>query len=266
MRALCLLRSPPVYRREAVCRGLRAAGFDVVPRIDRPRAGDVVLTWNRYGAGHAEASRFERAGGRAIVMENGHLGKDFAGDSWYALALGHHAGRGTWPHCDDAWAPGAAAGAAQHARWDDLGVQLQPWRQPGGETIVLHQRGIGEPGIASPPGWAERVTARIKGARMRTHPGAGNKTELEHDVRNASCVITWASGAALRCLVLGIPVYHDMLGWVGAPAALTLDRWGQQPPLCDDAARLSMFRRLAYAQWRLSEIESGHAFRALLCL
>lgn len=263
MRALCLLRSPPVYRREAVCHGLRAAGYEVVAKLDKPEPADVVLSWNRYGAGHAHASRFEHAGARCVVMENGHLGKDFCGDSWYALALGHHAGRGTWPHADaDAWAPWPGDPPPWTARWDALGVQLQPWRPPGGETIVLHQRGIGEPGIASPPGWAERVTARIKGARMRTHPGSGNKIELEHDVRNASRVITWASGAALRCLVLGMPVWYEMHGWIGAPAAHQLDRLAV--PRCDDAARLHMLRRLAWAQWRLSEIESGHAFRTLL--
>jgi hypothetical protein len=31
-----------------------------------------------------------------------------------------------------------------------------------------------------------------------------------------------------------------------------------------DAGRLAMFQRLAWAQWRLSEIESGFAFRWLL--
>jgi hypothetical protein len=265
MRALCLLRSPPVYRRDAVCRGLVAAGLDVVQSIDKPRPDDVVVTWNRYGAGHSEATRFERAGARAVVMENGHLGKDFAGDSWYALALGHHAGRGNWPYSSEAWTTGAATDADRHARWDDLGIKLQPWRQPGGETIVLHQRGIGEHGIASPHRWAEELTPRINGARMRVHPGSGNTTTLEHDTRNASEVITWASGAALRCLVMGIPVWYAMDGWIGAPAALPLkQRAPGVQPLRDDAARLGMLRRLAWAQWRLSEIESGHAFRTLL--
>lgn len=267
MRAVCLLRPAPVYRRDAVMVGLRAAGYEVHTKLP-PKlcASDILVSWNRYGVPDQQAHMVERAGGRAVIMENGYLGKDLAGDSWYAMSIGHHAGRGRWPFCDEPagyWDMAAGTGAA--ARWDDLGVQLAPWREPGGETIVLHQRGIGEHGIASPHRWAEDLTPRIKRARMRVHPGAGNTTSLEHDVRHASEVITWASGAALRCLTLGIPVWYAMPGWIGAPAALPLaDRALGLQPLRDDFARLAMFRRLAWAQWRLSEIESGHAFRTLL--
>lgn len=267
MRALCVLRAAPVYRRDAVFQGLRAAGYEVHTKM-MPHlcASDIIVSWNRYGVPDQQAHMIERAGGRAVIMENGYLGKDLAGDSWYALSVGHHAGRGSWPGSGEPaghWSMATGAGAA--ARWDDLAIPLAPWREPGGETIVLHQRGIGEHGIASPHRWAEDLTPRIKGARMRAHPGAGNTTDLEHDVRKASEVITWASGAALRCLTMGIPVWYAMPGWIGAPAALPLQeraRWVL--PLRDDAARLGMLRRLAWAQWRLSEIESGHAFRTLL--
>lgn len=267
MRALCVIRPAPVYRRDAVLRGLRAAGYEVHnTMMPRPCASDIIVSWNRYGVPHQQARVIEAAGGRAVIMENGYLGKDLAGDNWYALSIGHHAGRGTWPFSSEPaayWGMATSVGAA--ARWDDLGVQLGPWREPGGETIVLHQRGIGEHGVASPHRWAEDLTPRIKGARMRVHPGSGNTTTLEHDVRKASEVITWASGAALRCLVLGIPVWHAMDGWIGAPAALPLkQRATGAQPLRDDSARLGMLRRMAWAQWRLSEIESGHAFRTLL--
>lgn len=267
MRALCVLRAAPVYRRDAVFQGLRAAGYEVHTKMmPGLRASDIIVTWNRYGVPDQQAHMIERAGGRALIMENGYLGKELAGDSWYALSIGHHAGRGTWPGSGVPAAQwGMADGGGACDRWDDLGIQLSPWREPGGETIVLHQRGIGEHGIASPHRWAEDLTPRIKGARMRVHPGSGNTTTLEHDVRKASEVITWASGAALRCLTMGIPVWYAMPSWIGAPASLPLqERARGVLPLRDDAARLGMLRRLAWAQWRLSEIESGHAFRTIL--
>ena len=201
-------------------------------------------------------------------MENGFLGKDLAGDSWYAMALGHHAGRGQWPHSTqplEYWLDESAGHPGR--RWDDLGVVLEPWREPGGETLVLQQRGIGEPGIASPRQWAERVMPKLKHARMRAHPGAGRGIDLVRDLKKVSEVVTWASGAALKCLVLGVPVWYEMKGWIGAWAARPLAerRKGATPvPVLGDAARIAAFRRLAWAQWRLSEIRNGTAFRALL--
>ena len=67
-----------------------------MPKLDRPKPGDLVVVWNRYGNYEAEALRFEAAGAAVIVMENGYLGhhedefrKLFAanGEQLYAMAL-----------------------------------------------------------------------------------------------------------------------------------------------------------------------------------
>lgn len=267
MRAVCTLRSPPTYRRDVFCAGLEAAGYKLHDRVATPKPDDVLVTWNRYGEWHREALRWEQHGARVIVAENGYLGKQWADDSWYALSLWHHAGKGVWPYSDVRGTEQRSAGpevdTAFADRWDSIGVNLLPWRPDGGEVIILHQRGIGEPGIKSPHQWHELMRARIKKARVRVHPGAGNTIELEHDVRDASAVVTWASGAALRCMAWGIPVWYDMHGWIGESAARHVRLYGDLPPVRDDDARLLMFRRLAWAQWRLEEIGSGKAFAAL---
>jgi hypothetical protein len=64
-------------------------------------------------------------------------------------------------------------------------------------------------------------------------------------------VITWGSGAAVRALLRGIPVESHMPNWIAAQDNT-------------DAGRLAMFRRLAWANWRLSEIADGVPFRRLL--
>lgn len=249
MRALCLIRESPVYRADAFRRGLKKAGYELVPNIKRPEPTDIVVCWNRYGNWHEQATRFEQAGARAVIVENGYLGKDWLGGGWYAMALGHHAGAGKWP-------------AGPQWRWDSLKVELAPWREGGTETIVLGQRGIGEPGLASPDGWAQRVAAKV-GGRIRKHPGTGDSVPLEHDLRNASSVVTWASSAALLALMMGIPVWYEMPQWIGAEACRPLSEFGGEP-LRDDAARLRMFQRLIWAMWNLDEIQSGYAFRHLL--
>jgi hypothetical protein len=67
----------------------------------------------------------------------------------------------------------------------------------------------------------------------------------------ASKVVTWGSGAAIKALMMGIRVESHMPNWIGEQDNT-------------DEGRLAMFRRLAWANWRLSEIESGQAFRWLL--
>lgn len=250
-RALCLLRDAICYRKDAFKRGLKMAGYEVVERIDRPQSDDVLVVWNRYSGFDEQAKRFESAGARVVVVENGYLGKDWLGGNWYAMALGHHAGAGTW-----------VDGGPE--RWDALGVDLSPWRT-GREVVVLAQRGIGEAGIASPDRWAERTRAKIGVGRIRGHPDVKGTPPiaLEDDLRDAACVVTWASSAALRALMLGVPVWYGMERWIGAPASRHLTHFGGEP-MRDDAARLAMFRRLIWAQWQLTEIESGEAFRHLL--
>lgn len=239
MRALCLIREGLHYRRSAYIDGLKAAGYTLADSIPDPKPSDVLVIWNRYGRFDEEAKRFERSGAKVWVTENGWLGKDWNGGEWFALSEGHHAGAGKWKERGD--------------RWDAWGVRLSPWRH-GTETVILAQRGIGEPGIASPVGWAENTQRRI-GGRIRQHPGK-HQGPIEPDLANAEKVVTWNSGAALKALMCGVPVWHDFPKWIGASAASRIG----DPLVRDDEKRLAMFRRLAWAMWTLDEIRTGEPF------
>lgn len=250
-RAWCMIRNGVNYRRECVLAGLTAIGYKLEDHIDDPRPGDVVVMWNRYAGWHETAGLFERRGADVIVMENGYLGKSWRGGEWFAVARNHHAGAGSWVY-----------GGPE--RWDALGVELKPWRTGGTETLILEQRGIGEPGVASPMGWAENAAAKY-GGRIRKHPGKFKPlVPLDVDLRNVRQVITWHSGAALQALVEGVPVWYDFPKWIGGAAALPLSAWPGEPKM-DDTARLEMFRRLAWTNWNLEEIKSGEAFASLFC-
>jgi hypothetical protein len=248
-RALSLLRDTLHYRPDAFRRGLRAHGFEVVDELPHPGPDDVLVAWNRSGWRNTQAKRFEAAGARVVVVENGYLGKGWRDGKWFALAIGHHCGAGTWPD-----------GGPE--RWDALGVELEPWRT-GTQTLVLEQRGIGEPGIASPYGWADTVAPMVRG-RIRRHPGAEPPpVTLRDDLADVAQVVTWSSGAALLALTMGVPVFYGFPKWIGAPACRPLAQFAHGP-LRDDAARLAMFRRLAWAQWTVDEVATGYAFEHLL--
>lgn len=226
--------------------GLRAHGFAVVAHVQNPTRDDVLLCWNRSGHVEGEAKRFEAAGARVVVAENGYLGASWRGARWYALALGRHSGLGRWPQ-----------GGPE--RWDSWAVGLAPMRAPAGESVFLAQRGIGEPALRSPNQFAER-TARRFGMRIRVHPGKTEGKPLEEDLRDVSRVATWSSGAAIKALVMGIHVHFGLPGWIAAAASTHVDATS----LDHSDRRLPMFRRLSWAMWSEAEAASGAPFKGLL--
>ncbi len=251
--ASVLLQGTPPYKRESWCRGLAAVGFEVRDRNPRPEPGDLVLSWNRRQPWDQIVRLHERAGAAVLVAENGYLPR-VDGSKHYALALDHHNGAGRW-----------RVGGPE--RWASFGIELAPWREPtpAGQLVVLPQRGIGPPGIAMPAGWAQRTVLQLRARSprpvvLRRHPGP-DKSEPYEALRGAHAAITWGSGAAIKALAVGVPVFHEFPRWIGAPAA-RLGLLELEEPWMGD--RLPMFERLAWAQWKLAEIESGEAFAWVL--
>lgn len=253
MKFCSLIRPAPHYRADAFRRGLQALGGVESDYRDC----DVLLIWNRYGTFAQCAADADRRGATVLVAENGYLGNDFRGDRWYAISRGQHNGAGWWP-----------VGGPE--RWDSLGVELAPFREGGREIVLLPQRGIGAPGVAMPSRWPQDALRQVgslvkRPARVRPHPGKHIDTAvpLEADLADAWAAVVWGSGAGIKALAVGVPVFHAMPQWIGAPASRPLERMAEGP-LRTEAARLAMFRRLIWAQWLLSEIESGEAFSRLL--
>lgn len=260
-----MVRDVPHYRRDAILEGLRAADFQIVPNIRDPRPGDAVVVWNRYSHYETEAQRFERAGAAVLVVENGYLGhhyNDYAkaytadGEQLYSLALNNHNGAGQW------WTGG-------RTRWRCQGIELKPWRETGEHVLVLAARGIGPVGVAQPRDWPQRAVERLRvmtkrPVRLRAHPGnKPAKKPLEADLEDAWCAVTWGSGAALKAICAGVPVFYDFTRWIGRHCADTLNR-GVETPLRSEELREYMLDRLAWAQHRVSEIATGEPFRRLM--
>lgn len=235
MRAFLNLRYTVPERQRVFIAGLERLGYKVVQGLTTdPQAGDILVTWNRIRAGDDSAKAFEARGLPVLVTENAAWGNGFNGERWYTLARNRHNTAGMFPIGDS-------------SRWDSLGVHLAPWRD-GGETVILPQRGIGSAPTAMPRSWTGTVSHL---GRIRTHPGHFENALLEQDLAQCGHVITWGSGAAIKALMMGIKVTSYMPDWIGEQNNT-------------DEGRLAMFRRLAWAQFRLSEFKSGEAFSRML--
>jgi hypothetical protein len=232
------LRHGVAERMEAYTSGLKKHGYTVqVGFPTREKAGDVFVTWNRIGSGNVWAKRYQKAGNRVLVTENSTWGNSFAGERWYHMARDFHNTAGCVP-------------VGESDRWDSLEVALEPWRDRGGETVILPQRGIGSNPTKMPQGFTAKALRKHRG-RVRKHPGTRHAKPIMQDLRKASRVVTWGSGAAVIALMHGVRVSSYMPNWIGEQDNT-------------DEGRLSMFRSLAWAQWRLEEISSGYAFDRLL--
>lgn len=260
MRAVVRLRVQPHYRRDSVCAGLEACGYRIDTDVSSPTLDDVLVIWNRYGVDHKLAGFWEARGARVVVAENGFMGREWRGGLWYSLALGWPSGAGQWP-----------IGGAERAAL--LLTEVRDWRPVGfgadGEyALVFAQRGIGSPPVAQPAHWHIRAAEllEIMGHRVviRAHPGAHQENgSLYEQLEHAYCAVTWASGAGVKALLHGVPVYHGLKAWIGAGAAR---HWSTAGGLCSPfmGDRLPMLQRMAWGMWSVEEIGAGDAFDHLL--
>ena len=255
MKACVLIRDLPPYRRNSFVAGLKVCGYEVIDNEDTSSPDNILVIWNRYRHYDMVAKRYEAKNLKVLVAENGYLGRDWRGEHWYALARGAHNGAGSWHE-----------GGPE--RWDNLKVDIAPWRTTGKEIVILATRSIGVPGVAESVGWSRQMAERLsKNAavpvRIRPHPGENKARDLEEDLKDALYVVSWGSGAALKALLWGIPTMHGFKRWIGAPCSTGIDsHLNMSAQRYYD--RLAMFRRLAWAMWNTEEIATGEPFKCLL--
>lgn len=265
MRAHCLIRHAPWYRREIFVNGLRAAGHEVfiAPPVKADR-NTLLLIWNRYGENHALANTVEAAGGVVLVAENGYIGARGSSPKFDVHPGGpkpyHYYAISRSFHNDDTRINVGAEDRLKH-----LALDIKPPRAGGDRILVCPNRAFGVPERMMHPDWAERAAARIRKQTalpvvIRNHPGNdAPKRDIYDDLKSVRAVVIWSSSCGVHALAEGIPVICDAPYWICKSAAVV-----DANTLMDDSLRMAALRRLAHAQWTCEEIDKGIPFGSLL--
>ncbi len=228
--------------------GLETLGYECAERPkNEPTTGDVLVLWNRLPTVDKFAREYERVGAKVLVFEHSWIGQE----GIFALCLNHHNGLGTWH-------------IGSENRWPSFGIEVKPWRKEGDHILVIPQRGMGVSPVAMPRGWTSDVTSRlaaitrrpivVRYPQERIHP-------IEPAFKDAHAVVTWASGAGIKAIINGIPVFYEMPHWVGAYASINGITNLEFPYLGE---RDTLFHRISWAMWTIPEIERGEPFLCLL--
>lgn len=258
------LRHQPPYRSDAFADGFESLGFRVrlaFPRGGEVKADDVVVVWNLNPRYRPAAWEAKKAGAPLLVAENGYVSKHRDLTHYYALARDGHNGSGYWF-------------IGSEDRWADLGRTLQPWvDRPHGDILIVGQRGIGSDIMRCPKNFWEMTEPRVQAllakaklkrppaVRFRPHPGRhAPDRPLADDLARSRAVVAWGSNVVNEALLAGVPAFRLAPYHVNDAAVHDLSRL-LDPPARD---RLAAFRKVAWAQWSLDEIQSGMAFRTLL--
>jgi hypothetical protein len=252
-------------RHEALAYGLTRIGYTVkrcAGACDPQDERDIFLTWTRHkGAKEQACERFEEAGGRVVVAEEAHIrhipNGPYPKDQYFSLCLNDH--QGFWR----SYGP---------ERWASWHIWIKAWRNSGNKVLVREQRGIGSTAAASPPNWHVETAQALRRYTDRpievvTHPKRLKRAGVpvprpEEQFADAWCVVTWCSHMGTEALLHGIPVIACGPRFFLSPACDNRLERIDDPPMPDN--REPTFAHFAWAQWAMSEIKSGEAFKRLL--
>jgi len=157
-------------------------------------------------------------------------------------------------------------GTADSSRWDALDIKMTPWKLHGDYVLIVCQsrtyfelRGMrGQHFLYDTIAEISKYTD--KPIIVRPKPTIRTKSRpLEHDLKNAWCVVTYSSNVAVEAVIAGVPVFplaDCAASIMGLPSLSKIDN-----PIYPD--RLQWAWNLAANQWTIKEIKSGKCWKDL---
>lgn len=141
-------------------------------------------------------------------------------------------------------------------RWKRLCVGVHPWGKPG-DLIVVAAPSKAYTAFHEIHDWVEKTVAlaRETGRKVIVRQKDA-KHSLYQDIRNAHCLITHGSVAAVEAVIMGCPVFVDK---TSAAASVGKTDFDLENPVRPD--RMQWLHSLANSQYTLREILAGDCWR-----
>lgn len=145
-----------------------------------------------------------------------------------------------------------------------MGIKLDPWCKKGTHVLIcLHGEKFGRPWGFSIAEWHETIVQRVRAVTDRPivvrEKLMKQPVPLAHQLRNAWCVVTHSSTAAVHAVLAGVPVFCEPT-CAAAPVGCT-DFSQIENPIRPD--RTPWLAELAWRQWSHAEMRSGMAWAYL---
>jgi len=199
--------------------------------------------------------------GPVIVVERGFIKRD----KYWSIGFGGINGRANFVNAN-----------SLSDRWNKLGVELKPWRDPRGGVVLVSGQVPWDTSVQHMDhlGWCRETVNTVRQMGMepilRPHPLAvkrnvdydvdcevSNKT-LEEDLTRSDHVVTWCSNSGVDAVLEGVPtIAMDKMSMVWPVTGKTL--LDLVDPFTPD--RQQWANNIAYAQWSLDEMRSGEAWQ-----
>lgn len=224
---------------------LRKLPDDIIPIVGcSPQLRPLILEWQ------ARKRTF-------VYWDRGYARRVFATD----LPTGTHGGYYRW-HVNAFQL--TAVRDVPDDRWGALETEVWPWARDG-KHIVVAEPSPTYMKFHGIEGWTERTVAALKQVTDRPLVTRDKEMQrfgrkLHEDLKEAHCLVTHGSNAAVEAVIMGCPVFVDAQASAAALVGRTELKDIEHPIYPD---RQPWLNSLAYSQFNEPELVDGTLFRLL---
>jgi hypothetical protein len=162
-------------------------------------------------------------------------------------------------------------------RWEQLGIELKPWKE-GGEYVLImgqHEIGISTQHVDIVKWWEDTIYSiglvlPEMPIKFRPHPNQKvfpkgkyeltQGTTIEEDLEHAYCTVARTTNGAVDSIINGVPVYTPDKACMAYDVANTSILRLENLEYPD---RQQWANELAYSQWTISEMKQGLPWKHL---
>lgn len=238
----------------ALREALRASGYEHRP--DRsPGPEDVAVFWKPSDQMHALAKQVRKLGAHVIVANEGFLSPGRDGQPCLSLTKNGPPSVGSWY-------------VGEGDRFTRLGQPLHEWRSSEGEEVVVCGFERGDWSARKPQNF-EDVARRQLDRRLRELGRTDLKIrvltsppgEAAYEYLNsAAALVTWCDNLANLATLWGVASYRLCPNYPNDAVYRGLRNLTHSR----EPNREEAFRRMAWSQWSVSELESGKPIEVLV--